>query len=263
MTDSPVDIFLSYAREDLAEATRLEMELSKSGLRVWFDKKSLAPGARWETAIEEAIVRARYFIALISSRSTTKRGFVQKEIRRALEVLDEYPEQSVYLIPVRLDACAPPHPRLADLNWTDLFPTWDDGLEKLRRYLCTHPDHAEPTPRLHVGGLYQSRKLQASGTFFRQYLRFSADGCVAGVSSTGEAGQVIKWLTVSGPNLRIGFGRGSYLLQGSSLKFSLTSDSGAVDHEGDILDDKLVLRVHSHINGHRDVMEYSHVLVSG
>ena len=98
-------VFLSYAREDEACASQLYSELAEAGVNVWFDREALAPGASWKSEIRKAIRRSRYFIALMSSKSVSKKGFVQSELREALEVLDEYPENETYLIPARLDCC--------------------------------------------------------------------------------------------------------------------------------------------------------------
>jgi hypothetical protein len=101
--------FLSYAREDSEAANRLYNDLAKSGVTVWFDKQCLLPGQKWEMEIRKAIRNSRYFLALLSSSSVTKRGFVQREIASALRTLDEFPE----------------------LQWVDLFPSWKVGVEKI------------------------------------------------------------------------------------------------------------------------------------
>lgn len=61
----------------------------------------------------------------------TKKGFVQKEIRQAIDVLMEYPPGQIYIIPARLNFCHPLHERIAELNWVDLFPVWDLGIKKI------------------------------------------------------------------------------------------------------------------------------------
>ena len=95
--------FLSYAHEDVAPAQRLYDSLTPCGIRIWFDRESLQPGERWESAIRRGIRSSRYFLALLSSRSVSKKGFVQKEIREGLEVLLEYSDDEIYLIPLRID----------------------------------------------------------------------------------------------------------------------------------------------------------------
>ncbi|MGC1931965.1 MAG: toll/interleukin-1 receptor domain-containing protein, partial [Candidatus Nitrosopolaris sp.] len=98
-------VFLSYAREDSDAAKRLYEDLKNDGLSPWLDKESLLPGQNWEIEIRKAIKNSRYFIALLSSNSVDKRGFVQKEFKFALEVLDEVPESQIFVIPARLNEC--------------------------------------------------------------------------------------------------------------------------------------------------------------
>lgn len=128
-------IFISYAREDYLSARRLFDELKAAGFNPWLDKEHLLPGHRWEVEIEKAIRDSNFFVALLSSRSVAKRGFVQREIRRALDVLDQIPEADIYLIPTRLDECTLAHNALRNIQWVDLFPDWETGFEMILKAL--------------------------------------------------------------------------------------------------------------------------------
>jgi hypothetical protein len=128
-------VFLSYAREDIEAAERLFNDLKKSGANMWFDRESLLPGQKWKTKIKQAIMDSRFFIALLSKNSVNKKGYVQKELKDALEILDEYPDSAVFLIPVRLDASRPVDPRLHDIQWVDMFPDWSKGLSRILKVL--------------------------------------------------------------------------------------------------------------------------------
>jgi formylglycine-generating enzyme required for sulfatase activity len=68
----------------------------------------------------------------VSKTSIAKRGYVQKEFKLALEVLDEIPEGTIYAIPVRLDNCEIPE-QFRDLHWCNLFE--EDGFQQLLRSL--------------------------------------------------------------------------------------------------------------------------------
>jgi hypothetical protein len=125
--------FISYAREDVNAAERLYTDLKAAGANPWLDSRDLRAGQLWKPGIKDAISHCRYFVALLSSRSINKRGYVQKELRQAFDVLDEFSESEVFLIPVRLDDCQPSNHRLRDLHWVDLFPNWNVGVEKLLR----------------------------------------------------------------------------------------------------------------------------------
>lgn len=128
-------VFISYAKEDSEVAEKLYKDLASEGFRPWIDTEKLFPGVEWKPAIRRAIREARFFIILLSCHSVTKRGYVQKEIREALEVLDEFPESAVFMIPARVEPCDVSHQRLADLHWVDLFPSYEDGLAKIVRTL--------------------------------------------------------------------------------------------------------------------------------
>ena len=128
-------VFISYARRDLARAEELYAGLVESGHCPWLDKYDLEPGAKWVESIEHEIASSRYFLALLTTHSLTKRGFVQRELRVALNILDLYPGSQRFLIPVRLEPCKPRDARLAALHWIDLFPSYEAGFSRLVRSL--------------------------------------------------------------------------------------------------------------------------------
>jgi hypothetical protein len=238
--------FLSYAREDLASASRLCSDLTAAGVAVWFDKISLRPGERWRPAIQRAISESRYFIALLSSRSVAKRGYVQRELRDALAVLAEFPENEIYLIPTRLDDCKPPFEEMADLNWLDLFPNWAAAVSALATVIV--PGRRTPSFDLRFDGLYATELSDGA----RYYARFFPDGYVATSNSIGSPEQVIRWIGREAP-MPDG---GTYVVTGSKVQFDSTNKNGTVKYEGDIEQNALVLRSHSLINGHRGVARY-------
>jgi len=137
-------VFISYAREDESSAIRIYEELEKIGANPWLDKKSLLPGQHWRNEIINAIENCNHFIALLSSKSVSKRGFVQKELKTALDLLDEFPAETKkpWLILSRLDDCNPSHPKLKDIHWVDLFPKWEDGVKKIFQSL-NYPNRIE------------------------------------------------------------------------------------------------------------------------
>ena len=100
MSNAPA-VFLSYAKEDSEVAERLYDALTLLGARPWMDSHDLIPGQDWKREIRSAIQRSDFVILLLSQRSVSKQGFVQREIREALEVYETLPEGRVYLIPAR------------------------------------------------------------------------------------------------------------------------------------------------------------------
>jgi HAD superfamily phosphoserine phosphatase-like hydrolase len=124
-------IFLSYAKEDREHAIRVHDALTACGLNVWLDTNDLRPGQRWKPAIREAIRSSQYFVALLSPRSVAKRGFVQNEVRQALEIVESHPDSGIFVIPARVSECEPDHALLQELHWVDLFPEFDVGIRKI------------------------------------------------------------------------------------------------------------------------------------
>lgn len=125
-------VFISYAHEDIESAMRLYQELkSVDGIEPWLDKERLQPGIKWRPAVRKAIRESDFFIALLSKHSTSRKGFVHHEMRDALEILKEFPEDEIFLIPIRLDDCKMPFDDLSEIQYVDFFPDWDKGMKKV------------------------------------------------------------------------------------------------------------------------------------
>lgn len=143
-TNNP-QVFLSYGRVDEEYARRLNQDLRNSGFDTWFDRERLLPGQDWEVEIRKAIKKSRFFIALLSSRSVNRRGFMQRELAQACSILGEFPESAIFLIPARLDDCSLPT-TIERLHWVDLFPSWSDGVEIIKRALSIESPSAKIGP---------------------------------------------------------------------------------------------------------------------
>jgi SIR2-like domain/TIR domain len=130
-TEADKTVFISYAREDSPEAERLYRDLKNAGAKPWIDKEEIRAGENWDLALSKAIKNNRYFIPLFSSKSVDKIGYVNKELRYALDALDNYPEKTIFMIPVRLDDCEIPFEKLKKIQNADLFPDWNDGIKRI------------------------------------------------------------------------------------------------------------------------------------
>jgi hypothetical protein len=131
MIKKPIKIFLNYAKEDSKDAERIYKFLTKKDFDVWYSKYSLLAGQNWKQEIQKAIRDCNFFIALISSDSISKTGYVQKELKVALDYLDEMPEGKIFIIPVRLDDSKLTHEKLNNLHWVNLFLDWTKGLDNI------------------------------------------------------------------------------------------------------------------------------------
>ena len=74
-------------------------------------------------------------MACLSNRSVSKRGYVQKELKTALDILDQMPEDELFLMPVRLSACRVPE-SLRRHQYVDYFTK--AGRKKLIESLKQH-----------------------------------------------------------------------------------------------------------------------------
>lgn len=123
--NSKIKLFICYAKKDFIRAHAIYRRLKEEKLSPWIDREKLIPGEDWEFEIENAIDKSNFFLACLSRYSVTKEGYVQKELKKGLEILDRHPEGRIYLIPVRFDKCKVPK-RFEKLQWCDLFNS--DGM---------------------------------------------------------------------------------------------------------------------------------------
>jgi len=126
-------VFVAYASEDLEMARRLAEALRAADCSPWLDKDRLMPGQQWTQTIERAIADADAFVACFSTRSVSKRGQFQSELRYAMECAGKRPLDDVFLLPVRLERCVVPRSIAEQVQYVDLFPDWERGVKRLVR----------------------------------------------------------------------------------------------------------------------------------
>jgi hypothetical protein len=126
--DRPLRVFLCHSSDDKKKVRMLYNRLTRDGIDAWLDKEKILPGQRWEAEIPKAVKEADVVVICLSKNSISKAGYVQKEISFALDISDEKPENTIYLIPAKLENCTVPN-RLSKWQWVDLFEK--NGYEKL------------------------------------------------------------------------------------------------------------------------------------
>jgi SOS-response transcriptional repressor LexA len=122
-------VFLCHSKDDKPKVRKLYRRLVADGFDAWLDEEKLMPGQEWDLEIRKTVRETDVVIACISKGSTTKSGYVQKEIRFALDIAEEKPEGAIYLIPARLEDCSVPD-RLGRYQWVNLFE--QNGYKKLK-----------------------------------------------------------------------------------------------------------------------------------
>ncbi len=128
----PLKVFLCHTSADKPAVRKLYKRLVADGVNAWLDVENLLPGQKWEEEIAKAIRESDVVIVCLSEKSINKEGFVQKEIKFALDVADEKTEGTIYIIPARLEECKVPD-RLKMYQWVDLFQK--SGYGKLKKSL--------------------------------------------------------------------------------------------------------------------------------
>ena len=128
---SQTTVFINYYIGDRSSAQRLYSDLKAANLNPWIDNENLLPGQDRSTEIEKAIRGSRFFVTLLSARSINERGDAQVQIKMGLNVRNEFPESQIYFIPTRLDEFDISQNDLIDIEYVDLFPSWEEGLKRI------------------------------------------------------------------------------------------------------------------------------------
>jgi hypothetical protein len=129
-------VFLSYASEDKAIATRLADALKNSGVTVWFKDWELAAGDSIVSRIEQAVASSDLIIVLLSPSSVASR-WVQAELSAALS--RELRDRAITVLPALIDDCDIP-PLLADRVYIDLRQDFAGGVKRLVAQLAVAPN---------------------------------------------------------------------------------------------------------------------------
>ena len=115
----PNTIFLAHASEDKAFVRKMYKKLKTNDLNPWFDEEDLPPGVDWNKHIQQVIKEAKFFIIFFSKNSLNKTGYVQKELRMALDCFEQKAPNSIYLIPALIDDIELPNLSVGTINLRD------------------------------------------------------------------------------------------------------------------------------------------------
>jgi formylglycine-generating enzyme required for sulfatase activity len=137
-------VFLCHSSKDKALVRTLYQRLRSDGFAPWLDEENLIPGQNWRREISKAVSLCHVVIVCLSQTSVTKEGFVQKEISIALDVADQKPEGTIFVIPARLDENLEVPERLSQWHWVNLFE--ESGYRRLVHALNTRSKELGITP---------------------------------------------------------------------------------------------------------------------
>lgn len=200
----PHHVFLCHASEDKPIVRELYNRLTKDGINIWLDEEKLLPGQDWQLEISKAVKNSEAIIVCLSSRSVNKAGYVQKEIKQALDVAKEKPEGTIYFIPVRLDECPVPD-SLKIYHWVNLYE--DKGYEKIKQALKTRIKFLESEYITENNVGFYPDLAQITIIIEKDLLQFSEkekDGFIFAISKlTGVSSSQIRILRVAQGSVKI------------------------------------------------------------
>lgn len=127
-SDRKLKVFLCHSSNDKSKVLELYNSLNNENISPWLDEKALLPGQDWHMEISKAIKESDIVLVCLSRNSINKVGYIQREIKIALDIADEQPEGTIFLIPVKLEECDIPA-RLRRWQWVNLFE--ENGFERL------------------------------------------------------------------------------------------------------------------------------------
>jgi hypothetical protein len=129
-TINSIKVFICHSSEDKALVRDFCQRLRADGVDYWLDEEQILPGQDWQNEIHKAIHKSQAVIVCLTRNSINKVGYVQKEIKSAIDFADEHPEGHIFVIPVRFEECAIPV-RLNRWQWVNYYEK--DGYSKLQK----------------------------------------------------------------------------------------------------------------------------------
>jgi hypothetical protein len=132
-------VFLCHASEDKKKIREIYHRLKNSGFEPWLDEINIHPGLNWDSEIKKAVRSSNVVILCMSKHSINKEGYVQKEIKQILDIADEKPDNTIFIIPLKLEECIIPD-RLSQLQ----FVSYDEsGFAKVLQSLIKRKEQIE------------------------------------------------------------------------------------------------------------------------
>ena len=115
-------VFICHASQDKPVVRELYQRLlAEQWIAPWLDEENLLPGQDWDMEIEKAVDGSEAVVVCLSENSVTKEGYVQKEIKNALDKAEEKPEETIFVIPLRFDDSSIPR-RFKKWQYINYFP---------------------------------------------------------------------------------------------------------------------------------------------
>lgn len=117
-------VFLCHSSEDKTLVRSLYWRLrNEQNVDPWIDEEKIIPGQDFDLEIKKTMRESDIVIICLSKESIKKEGYVNKEMKFAINISDEKPEGTIFLIPLKLekiDEFEIPE-RLRHLHWVNYY----------------------------------------------------------------------------------------------------------------------------------------------
>ena len=131
-SDTGKKIFIICAEEDDAVAQRLYNDLKQMGCRPWLESRDVKAGQYSDQMFRSVMEKSDYVLALLSKHSL-KRGMAQKQLKKALDIFEEFPAGDIFLIPLQLDDTEAQEEALRNLKKADFRSSYAQGFKQIVR----------------------------------------------------------------------------------------------------------------------------------
>ncbi len=142
-------VFLCHDPDDKSLVHSLHQRLREDGFAPWSPDRDLLPGQNRRSETARAMRSSDIVVVCLTRSLVSQAGEGQRNLKLALDALDEQPEGTIFLIPCRFEECDIPD-RLGGFVAVDLFDNkgYSQLLRALRARLATPGD---PKGRLLIG----------------------------------------------------------------------------------------------------------------
>lgn len=103
MCANSLTVFLSYASPDRERVRPFFENLKQAQFDVWVDFDKIKVGQNWDLEILRGLNHADFILLFISRNSVDRRGYVQRELKIAIDRRMEKLAEDIFLLPVLLD----------------------------------------------------------------------------------------------------------------------------------------------------------------
>src|SRR6266404_5693420 len=172
------NVFLSHSSIDKELARRIAVDLSMSGIGVWFDEWQIKVGQSITQSIEKGLDDADFVVVLLTNHSVNS-GWVQKEWRS--KIGDEATSHGIYILPILAEKCEIPR-LLKDKRYADVRVNYNQGLRDL---ISAIREHAAATRPVTAGARIESgrvvyERMVPDLPHFRGLINTIEGGCSSG-----------------------------------------------------------------------------------